>query len=550
MSDETRHVEVEADFQVRSESQREIDVRIMPWDVVIDTVDGPEVFARGAFSDVDPTKVYLQGLDHEASIGIGQGGRPVISRHPVGRGKTDGWEDRADGQYMTFRVASTARGDEILALAREGIVQGVSVEFDNLPGGAVVETRNGRRTKVHRRSKLTGVAPTYRPAYADAAILAVRSDAEGDTPVAETTTEIVPVQPDLSAQFDEIKALVRGTGTDFNTRMESFASQLLAVQETQRQDIAIPASPTEVRSKLHQGEWMSYVVRMFAGDRISDQEMRTVAELITTDNIGVVPPAYLDELIGIIDPRRPFLATTRRIPTPDSGMTINLPKLVTRPSVATQAAEKDELSSTATSITSEDFSAVTKGGVGDLSLQLIKRSSPSFLSLYLELLAEAYAINTEDGAVDALLAETAVVEGGVLDPNDLELGAAWTNSTAAIKRGPDTIWLSSASVAAFIDAKADGTNLPLFGDLRADFSVSGGVGGSIQGLRPVWVPALDDESVDVIVGPSTGFLWAEDGAFTIQVDVPSKAGRDVAIVGMIWYMPIYPAAFTSFTIAS
>jgi hypothetical protein len=538
-----------ADVQVRSAAKREIEVRLFPWDTLVETSQGPEMFVRGATQGTPDDAVLLMGLEHEAHIGLGQNGQPRMTRRAVGRSFRV-WE-ADDGPHVAFRVGRTQAGDEILALAEDRIYRGVSVEFSEVPGGTSVVNRGGRRVRVHQRVTPSGASMTYRPTYGEqAAVLSVRS--QEDHTVTEATEAPVagadPVLAAVTAAFEKIEARAVAQEAIQQKFMDRFEQQ---TEQYRSDNISIPTSPAPKLKTAEVGEWVQTVVKLMTGERIPDQQMRALDDVITTDNAGVVPPAYLTELIGVIDTSRPFLSTTRRLETPDSGMTLNVPVITQRPTAGIQATEKTEVSSQKTIIGLEQFNAVTIAGAGDLSIQLIKRSSPSFLNLWIELLAEAYAIESEDVAIQALFnAIGGVGSGNPLNPNNLSLGAAFIASFDAIRRPPDTIWLSTEAVGEFIDAKATTTNQPLYPGLRASATAAGGIEGVISGLRPVHVPTLDAHGAYAIVGPSSGFAWAEDGTYTLQVDVPAKAGRDVALVGLLWPAPWYPAAFTAWNVAS
>lgn len=539
-STELQTFDVVDSLEIRNLDKREIGAFIVPWNVTVNTPQGLEEFERGAFAGIDPTKVKLR-MEHQ---------------NPVA-GKGVSLEERSDGAYMVFRVSKTAKGDEILTLAADGVTDGVSVGFMEKPGGTVIKQRSGRRVRVHRSVDLREVSTTWQPVYERAAVQYVRSKTAPaeETPVPENqaapeaaASEAPAAAPVVVQQMDT-SALERA----FGAFSENITERLNAMDERYRSDFQVPASQSDDADSLRKGDWASVVLRQLNGERVPEMQMRAWQDIKTSDNLGVVPEAFLSEMVGVIDPSRPFLSSTRRLALPSAGMTINVPVITQRPTTAIQSAEKALIDSTKTIITSTGFDAVTIAGGADISVQILRRSSPSYLDLFLELLGEAYAADAEDRALDVLIA--AVADGGPepansLDPENLSLGDAFVASFDATRRAPDTIWLSTKAVGEFIDAKASGTNAPLYPGLQASATAAGGITGTVSGLRPVHVPTLDSKGAYAIVGPSSGFGWTEDGTFTLQVDVPSKAGRDVALVGILWAMPLYPAAFSLYNVAS
>lgn len=508
----------------------------MRWGELGSTPDGWESFERGAFAGTDPGSVVLR-LDHQDPA--------------VARGVT--LEERDDAAYMDFRVAQTTRGDELLGLVRDGIYRGASVGFEPVPGGTrVTRHTDNRRLNIRSRVALREVGATWRPVFASAGVMQVRSDMD--------PTATPPANPPTPAPA--------AVGTITAEQMERLMDRLEQLETRSRQEAVTPPPATPAGPIVRLGDWANLAIRRMSGDQVGPLELRALADIVTSDNLGVVPDAYRAELLGPIDESRPFMESTRELTPPAAGTKIIVPRIETKPTAGVQAQEKDELTSTIVEIGPVEFPMQTVGGAGDLSIQLLKRSSPEFLDLYVRLLAEAYSGTADIRALVALLV-AGIEDGGVFDPESPTMGAAYSASMDATKKPPTRIWLSGAALAAFIDAKepAGGGGRPLYPGLASigDITPSGGGGPAPMRLRPVVVPALDAikaappadlttpepdiEVPDIIIGPDFGFGWAEDGTYTLQADVPGRAGRDVGLVGMLWYAPLYPGAFTGYTLS-
>jgi phage head maturation protease len=515
----------EPEVEVRSESAREIAIAFMKYGELGRTAEGLEEFERGAFDGTDPLQVILRA-EHEGP--------------PAGRGIAI--EERGDRSVLIAKAAPTARGDELMTLAREGYFRGASPSFLPKEGGTKYRNHGRERVTVRTAVDLREVSLTWRPTYAGTEVLYTRTQENEpvDTP---TTADAVGAQPQpRGMELPTDPHLL----DDIRNRLEAIEQRSATPTH-----VELPTDKAEVPSR---GLWVKGALTKLDGGSLNPAEERALADIISDDNAGFMPTVYSDELIGVIDPQRRFLNSTRRIDMPANGLEISYPRITQRPTVAEQLTEKAEVSSTAVETDRVTRAVRTFAGAGDLSIQLLRRSSPEFLNAYLELLGEAYARTTENAAVDALLA-AGVTAGGSFDVENPLFGEAFENAVAVGSTLiPDRIWLSTSALSAMIDAKTPtgGGGTSMYPTLASIAGVSNGnPGGPIPvNLTPVWVPALDDEAVDIIVGPSSGFRWGEEGTFTLTADVPGKLGRDVALAGFMVFVDLYPAAFTTYSLAT
>jgi HK97 family phage prohead protease len=136
---------------------------LLPWGVEARVLDRgrlvAETFERGALAGTNPARV------------------PLTATHPRDNGTlpigvTIEIEERDDAAHGAWRVSDTALGNEVLALARDGVPLGLSVGFLEIPGGS---RWNPDRTRVTRtRATLDHVAVVRVPAYAGAGVVGVR----------------------------------------------------------------------------------------------------------------------------------------------------------------------------------------------------------------------------------------------------------------------------------------------------------------------------------------------------------------------------------------
>jgi phage head maturation protease len=558
VADEVRTLDVANDtLQVLSLGQRRIGLRLLPYNTVaVHPTYGALMFEPGAFvgadgGPIDPKQVRLR-MDHEDP--------------PTGLGEK--YEDRPDAPYLEFRVSKTERGNDQLTLAVDGVSTGASVGYSEIKGKPQLRRIAGQNVTVYPPASavLAEVSTTWQPTFSDAGVMYVLSkDGKEDGPVADpqegpVAAPVITPGVDYEAMAGAIAKALSANASE--SKIDALLEKFDELTELQRSQFTVPQGEAR-KPKLH--HWVGVTLRRMAGEQISPTELKELAldDVVTGEQPGLVPNRLVPDYGDIIDQSRPFLESTRKIEPPATGTSLILPIITTRAVAGTQAgnAEKGALTTTATKVGTGTFAYKAVFGGADISLQMINRADRSFFDLLTGDMGEAYALDCESKAIAALLAgytdssttAHAPVDGsalGPLNPEDPQFGQAWQNSILAAKRAPTHIWMNAQAVGAFIDAKAPMTNAPLYSNLAASFTAGGGPGGLLSGLIPVYVPALDGAAVDVIVGPASGFVWAEDPAIRLQADRPDVAGRDIALVGGIFPAPRYADAFTTYTVTS
>jgi phage head maturation protease len=146
---------------------------LLPWGVEARVVDRgrlvTETFTRGALEGTDPGRVPLTAT-HPRDAGT----------LPIGRTLTI--EDRADAAWGEWLVSDTMIGNEVLALARDGVPLGLSVGFAEVPGGSRWSADRQRVTRT--RALLDHIAVVRQAAYLGAGVVGVREGMHGrPTPV-------------------------------------------------------------------------------------------------------------------------------------------------------------------------------------------------------------------------------------------------------------------------------------------------------------------------------------------------------------------------------
>jgi phage head maturation protease len=410
----------------------------MPWGVVGSTAEGPELFRRGAFRGIDPGDVTLEAIGpHGADAGVTLVGRAIEL------------DDRDDGQYGTFRVSRTRAGDELLELATDGVYRAASAVF------SPISSRVGLDGIIERQSaRLRRVGIVENGAYPGAEVLAVRAAPTGGNAMPRNETN-PPTEPEPEPEPAPEPPAPGGVRVAVDSpemlgRMEDLRREMLGRFTSLEASTGRAGGPHPLARWATFGEYLADA----SGDPDAAVILaRALADQTTADNPGVTPPTYLSEVAGIIAANRPAIAGfggPRSLG--DSGMSLHFPYFDGNlyALVAKQAAEKTEITSVKVSLKDGSFPIATFAGGSDISYQLIRRSSPSYLEAYGRIMLAAWALVTErEFELDLWSSGTGSIVFVPIGATDAALRAAFFEASAAVKRAtgaPATVALAASDV--------------------------------------------------------------------------------------------------------
>lgn len=431
-----------------------------------------ERFVPGAVRSVEDVKLFYA---HEEPIGKIIEGR-----------------DTERGYEIVAKVSDTPRGNEVLTLMRDGVLNKFSVGFVPL------ESERDGQTVTRTAVDLKEVSVVAFPAFSGASINEVREEQEAPTEPDNNESEqpMENIELDVRAVQDEVAEIRR-------------------IVEAAQTVAPAPAAEFKFRS---QGE---FAKALAAGD----EDAKTLARTATTSADTVALPGWLGYIDNLIANNRPTLSAFSRAALPSAGLTVEYAQVSSNTlAVGAQANENDALSFGNLAIDAVSADVKTYGGYTSFSRQTIERSSVPFLDTAFRGLAIAYAGATNAAVVAKLAGLTWT--GKVMDAD----GGTAASLLEGIANGAAYIKSHSGLSPEFILAAPDAyiKIMSVAGnDGRPVVNVSGA---GVNNIGAANVPGLTGQvfGLPVIVDPAlaTGVVYLANSA---AVQTLESAGSPVRL---------------------
>ena len=487
--------------------------RIVTWGEEGFTSAGKTIFAKDSITIPKNVKLLLE---HDRT-------RPI--------GKLTKYEVTDEGIEASFRIAGTIAGDDSLLEAAEGLRDGFSVgiklnEWKNVEGSMVISS-----------SEMIETSLVTDPAIDSARV----------TEVAATDTEVSESKDsDIKTEGDDLVS---------ETVSESVTTEAV---EAAKSEVTVSASAPvmysspRVNLNVTAGQFAKAQLAASRGDTDARDLVAALQVATVAENTGMVPPNYLRDVIGIIDNSRPFIDSIERAALPAAGMKIFTPKLGTQATVALTA-EAAEFSSTDTAVTFQEDNVVKFAGAGILDVELVDRSDPSFLDLYIRELAASYAQKTDDYAL-GLARDGAVGSSGASIYKAIADGIA--DSYGVMRFTPNRLVVhptaaGSISYADLLGAE-DGNDRPLFAAAvpqnAGGLITQGSTQGTVAGLSLVVDPNYTGDKF-ALVYPSAAMRFHESAQIQLRTAVVANGQLEIGLYGYCAVVNRYPTAFRKLTVA-
>ena len=489
--------------------RRVIAGKIVPFESVGHTSVGPVVFAKGSIEIGDPGKIKML-MQHSPE-------RPI--------GRMQKFNEAEDGIYASFKISASMSGQEALILAGEQLIDGLSVGVD------VNKSIKKKEYLYVTSAVLREVSLVESPAFGENAkvtkVAASESEAEDTNQPKESEA---PVE-DLATAPQEAKA-----------------EAATPTVEAARPTITAPVIQTSVRSPINSmAKYTEHKIKAALGSEDSKLYIAAADDSFST-NPAFNPTQYLTEFVTNTRFGTPAIDACSQGTLPASGMTINVPSLVTSagggtgvaPTVTVEA-EAGAVSNTGMETAYLTGTVSKYSGMNTLSVELLERSDPNFYAELTQQLQNAYLTTIDTAVLNALIAAGTYGTGTTADSDGI---IAYTSEAAKFVYANTGYFAQNyignpAQWQALMGA-VDSTKRPIYnaiqpmnaaGDVRPT-SIRGNVLGLDLYVDKNFSTTTFDDNSAIILAPEAFTVYRSPQAY-MSVNVVSNLQVQVAIYGFM-----------------